>query len=237
MKPRGAMIAATLTAASVGCVLFSAWSTKPDAESSLGTPALAPGPIRPPASSPGMAASTNAYFDGSHFGLALADWRPDSQFASAKTETLDFIQSTSGATFGGVVSGGSPSGWGVFNQPNGTRLEGEWHDGVPYRISGRVFLPDGIVEEGTWDYVKGTGHGTITWRDGRTYQGDWKIAAGDYPELPEGVGAMTWADGHKYVGHFYNGQMHGWGTMTQTDGKIVDGLWQRGDFMMSRISR
>jgi hypothetical protein len=244
-KRRSILFAATLTATAVGCVICCAWSGKPDADTQPNDLALTAGTGEEspdlaktnslPTTTPARVSVTNEFFDGSQFCLAMPGLLPKGEFAKARTEIVDFIQAPNGSTFGGDVSGGAPSGWGVFNQPNGTRLEGEWRHGIPYRINGKVFLPDGTVEQGTWDYVRGTGHGTITWKDGRTYSGDWRIASGDSAEVPEGVGTMTWTDGHKFVGHFYDGQMHGWGTMTQTDGKKVDGLWQRGEFMLSRI--
>jgi hypothetical protein len=89
--------------------------------------------------------------------------------------------------------------------------------------------PDGTKEVGTWNRDGTKCGGTITWKDGREYKGDWKITEGA-PELPDGVGAMSWPDGRKYTGEFHDGNMDGTGKMTYPDGKIEDGLWKQGTF-------
>jgi len=145
------------------------------------------------------------------------------------------LQQPDGTFFTGETYDGQPTGWGIFNDQTGTRLEGKWRYGNPYKITGRVVLPDGTVEDGTWDYVHGTGTGTITWKDGHCYNGPWTIADGISAEIPEGTGTMTWPDCHSYVGPFRNGQMNGWGIMTWTDGKSMKGLWRHDEFVLSRI--
>jgi hypothetical protein len=248
MKRRDFRFAATFATASVACLLlFSTASNRASAETISNSSVLSTGPADAAADAPesnhlslaahATANHTNAVFDGSQFHLALSEWNPPVGLSNIRTDPLEYIQSPNGATFGGDVLQGAPNGWGVFSRPDGTRLEGEWRQGVPYRISGTAVLPDGTVETGNWDYVKGTGNGSIKWKNGNTYQGDWKVSSGDSTDVPQGDGTMTWSDGHKFVGRFYNGEMHGWGTMTQSDGKIVDGLWQHGEFVMSRIPR
>ncbi|HVM61207.1 MAG TPA: hypothetical protein VMV72_10105 [Verrucomicrobiae bacterium] len=190
---------------------------------------------------PPAVAATSEFFDGNHFGLqvppsALPQAQAELEAERARrTEVLAIIQQTDGTAFAGDVFANAPSGWGIFSQPNGTRLEGEWRRGVPYKIKGRVVLPGSIVEEGTWDYVSGTGSGTITWRDGHTYAGTWKVTSGFSEECPDGAGTMAWPDGHKFVGHFRDGKMDGPGTMTWPDGKVVHGTWLQDEFRMSRI--
>jgi len=246
MKRRSLLLVMILASAAAGFLIVSAWSdrqptaafpikpgfiaglTEADLELAETDPLSTLVPV-----TDGVA---NGPFEG-QFRLALSEWGPQIEFARARRETVDFLQMPDGRSYGGDVLRGAPNGWGVFSQSNGTRLEGEWRYGIPYRISGHVVLPDGTVEDGSWDFVRGTGNGTITWRDGHTYNGSWKIAPGYSPELPEGTGTIAWPDGHRYVGHFLDGQMHGWGTMTQSDGKAVDGLWRHGEFVLSRIDR
>jgi hypothetical protein len=249
MKPRGILVAAIPTLIiAVGYAVFSAWSERPEP----GTLPLKPifvdgarydgveitGIILLSGATHNTIDATDEFLDSGEYALTLSHGPgPGAQAARAKTGILGILQLSDGRWFVGDVLGSEPNGWGVFSQPNGTKLEGKWRYGTPYKISGRVVLPDGVVEEGTWDFVRSTGSGTITWRDGHTYAGSWKITSGDSPELPDGTGTMSWPDGHKYAGPFRNGQMHGWGTMTQTDGKTVDGLWRHGEFVMSRIGR
>jgi hypothetical protein len=146
---------------------------------------------------------------------------------------VSFIELPDGARFIGDVSGGLPNGWGIFNQSNGTRLAGQWRNGIPYRLSGMAVYADGTVENGTWDYAMGVGSGTISWRDGRVYTGGWRNDPGS-SELPEGKGTMTWPDGHTYVGRFRNGKMHGQGKITYPNGQVVEGLWGHGEFLVAR---
>jgi len=248
VKPRSILIALIPTLVVVAFVIVLAWSDNREAGTQISEPTFVDGATYRGVEITGIillseqahatAVVTDEFFDSSEHALALSqNWAPSAQVAKARTGVLALLQLPDGKWFAGDVVGGEPNGWGVFSQPNGTKLEGKWRYGIPYRVSGRVVLPDGTVEDGTWDYIHGTGNGTITWRDGHTYQGSWKIAPGYSPELPEGTGTMAWPDGHTYVGRFLDGQMHGWGTMTQSDGKVVDGLWRHGEFALSRIAQ
>ena len=77
--------------------------------------------------------------------------------------------------------------------------------------SGSVFMSgvalNGTKEVGTWNVDGTKSGGTIHWTTGWTYVGDWWVTDG-YAELP-----------------------HGRGVMTSPDGKVEDGLWQRGNFV------
>lgn len=134
-----------------------------------------------------------------------------------------------GATYTGEVSDGKPNGQGTLTDPHGTNQQGEWHDGQPYRVSGTWVAPDGTREVGTWNHDGAGSGGTITWKDGREYKGDWKIVDGA-PEVPDGVGAMSWPDGRKYVGEFREGKMNGTGKLTYPDGRVEDGSWKQSKF-------
>jgi len=139
-------------------------------------------------------------------------------------------------TYTGDVFEDVPNGWGILTQPTGTRLEGDWRYGNPNQAHGKMVFPEGVVEDGSWDYRLGTGIGTIRWPDGTLYKGTWKNIS-DSPDQPEGTGTMTWPDGRTYVGQFTNGQLDGRGRMTYPDGKVVDGLWENGDLKSSRTVR
>ena len=41
-----------------------------------------------------------------------------------------------------------------------------------------------------------------------------------------GYGIYTWTDGSKYVGEHKDGNYHGQGTFTSTDGAIDKGIWK-----------
>ena len=93
-------------------------------------------------------------------------------------------------------------------------------------------FPDGTVEVGTWNYDGTVCGGTIIWKDGRQYKGDWKLSE-NAPELPNGHGEMTWPDGRKYVGQFRDGTMDGRGKMTYPNAKVEEGSWKDGKFVGS----
>jgi len=180
---------------------------------------------------------TNAFFVASRFSLALQhEVETSSQVARIESKMVTLYRLKDGTIFTGDVVDREPNGWGIVSQPNGTRLEGDFKHGVPYHLSGIAFFPDGTVEKGAWDYVRDVGTGTITWRDGRVYTGPWKNVP-QRADLPEGIGTMTWADGRTYVGRFIDGQPEGQGKLTKADGSIMEGVWQRGEFMVARQSR
>jgi hypothetical protein len=160
----------------------------------------------------------------------------------SKTGGVDSLdgQGTSGETGGFVMRDGTvyeggikdhqPHGLGRATNPNGTFQKGEWRDGRPYRISGTWVAPDGLKEDGIWNYDGAASSGTIWWPDGRIYKGEWMPVDGQ-AEVPIGMGTMTWPDGRQYVGHFHAGKMDGPGKMTWPDGRVQDGTWSQDSFM------
>ena len=177
--------------------------------------------------------ATKQCFSGSYFGLPYSTWsQVVDENPLVRTRTVGTFQLADGTKFTGEMESGLANGWGVLTQPGGTKLDGEWRDGMPCRMSGTVVVYDGTVERGTWNYVLGTGRGTINWRDGRVYEGPWKNVP-ESSELPEGSGTLTWPDGHFYVGHFHNGTMHGQGKITYPNGRVVEGIWGKGEFLVA----
>lgn len=167
------------------------------------------------------------------FNLALRDWSGQvGEFAKTKDRAnrVTTLRLPYGAMFVGEIDNQEMDGWGILTQPTGTREEGEWRHGQPYHVSGVYVSTDGTREEGTWSNTGTASGGTITWKDGRTYKGEWKPVTGAV-DLPDGMGTMTWPDGRTYTGHFRDGQMDGTGKMTHPDGKIEDGTWKQGKFV------
>jgi hypothetical protein len=134
-----------------------------------------------------------------------------------------------GSLYIGEMRDGKVNGRGSLVSPDGTNQQGEWRDGQPYRVSGTWVAADGRQEVGTWNTDGTRSGGKITWKDGRKYEGDWKVVP-DGAESPDGMGAMTWPDGRQFVGQFYNGQPDGTGKMTYPNGKVEEGLWKQGNF-------
>jgi len=116
---------------------------------------------------------------------------------------------------------------GVLSKPNGAKLE-LVKNGNQMDMEGIEVCEDGTKYVGVWKH-NGKSAGTITWKDGKEYKGDWKIIEGK-PDLPDGEGAMTWPDGRKFVGEFRDGKMHGAGKMTYADGRVEEGFWKNDEF-------
>jgi hypothetical protein len=154
--------------------------------------------------------------------MTLADGKTVPDMAGAKHT----LMTRDGAVYEGELKDGRPNGQGTFTDPRGTYQKGEWRNGAAYRVSGTCVFPDGTKEEGTWNNDGSRCGGTIWWKDGRIYKGDWLVADGQN-ESPYGAGAMTWPDGRQYTGHFVNGKMDGAGKMTYPDGRVEDGTWKQ----------
>jgi hypothetical protein len=135
-----------------------------------------------------------------------------------------------GSLYIGEMRGGKVTGQGSVVSPDGTNQQGEWRDGQPYRVSGTWVAADGTREVGTWKSDGTSSGGKIIWKDGRKYEGDWRVVPNG-GELPDGAGTMTWPDGRQFVGKFSNGQPEGTGKMTYPNGKVEDGLWKQGKFL------
>jgi hypothetical protein len=112
--------------------------------------------------------------------------------------------------------------------PEGSEFMLEWNNGH-YNQEGTEVEPDGTKYVGVWKYGGKSG-GTITWKDGREYKGDWTDIEGK-ADLPDGEGEMTWPDGRKYVGDFRNGKQDGAGKMNCADGHVEEGLWRDDKFI------
>lgn len=67
-----------------------------------------------------------------------------------------------------------------------------------------------------------TCYGSRTWKDGRTYKGEFSFGK------PQGIGTMTWPNGSTYEGEFLNGFRHGQGLQTNDDGSIYKGAFVDG---------
>jgi hypothetical protein len=113
-----------------------------------------------------------------------------------------------GDKFAGEFKNGKPNGEVVFTSRHGANTKGEWRDGVPYRTSGKWVTPDGTKEEGTWNEDGTRCGGTIMWKDGRVYKGDWKLVRGS-ADWPDGVGKMTYPDGRVEEGLWKDGRFVG----------------------------
>ena len=156
--------------------------------------------------------------------------KPGDMSGSSVAKAHETVVAADGTIYEGEVANRVPNGQGIVTDSRGTRQQGEYRNGQAYRVSGTWVDYDGTKEEGTWNVDGSKCGGTITWKNGRVYKGDWKIVD-MAAELPHGDGTMTWPDGRKYVGQFRDGQMEGQGKMTYPDGKVEDGFWKQSKFV------
>lgn len=75
-------------------------------------------------------------------------------------------------------------------------------------------------------------YGNLNWDSGRTYLGEY-INDSEGHRIPDGYGTMTYPYENKkgvHVGYFKNGDAHGYGTYTKSNGDVYEGNWEN-DFM------
>jgi hypothetical protein len=179
--------------------------------------------------------STNDFVKGP-FNLAMRDWsgqvRRFVESTQSKAHQVRSFRNRQGTMFLGEIDDQDNGEWGFVSTQAGTRQVGEWRGGQPYRVAGVYVAADGTREEGTWNDPATPSGGTINWKDGRTYKGEWRVAIGSV-DLPDGMGTMNWPDGRRYTGHFLDGKMDGVGKMTYPypDNRVEEGMWMQGTFM------
>ena len=175
---------------------------------------------------------------------ALPDWKLEAKTEIAASNSPDAIgltltaltnkeetvMSMDGTVFTGQVKDGRPHGKGLRSSPTGTRQRGLWLNGDEFQVTGTLVCADGTIEVGSWNRDGTKSSGTITWTDGKKYEGEWMLEPGLRNNLPDGKGTMTWPDGRVYVGEFDDGLVEGRGKMTYPNGKVEDGLWKLGQY-------
>ena len=83
--------------------------------------------------------------------------------------------------------------------------------------------PDGAIYLGSFnDSGKYEGQGTLTYPDGRKYEGQFRNG------LKDGSGVLTFPGGETYTGDFTKGRMHGNGTLSYPDGQHYEGQFKNG---------
>lgn len=140
-----------------------------------------------------------------------------------------------GERYEGEWKGFKTHGYGRFTKPAGDDYSGEFRDGEAYKVKGTQYYADGTKQVGEWNKDGSKSGGTITWKDGREYKGDWKVVHG-IVDPPDGEGTMAWPDGKKYEGEWKDGKTHGFGKMTFADGKVQEGIWRNDKFVSAQTT-
>tara|TARA_Y100000589_G_scaffold272683_1_gene265866 strand:+ start:253 stop:1077 length:825 start_codon:yes stop_codon:yes gene_type:complete len=148
------------------------------------------------------------------------------------------IKYVCGGMKGTCVGGDCQNGEGIFKFEDYkdwgyASYEGEFVDGKMCG-EGRMFQ-DGTEYKGQWKDCKKNGLGTIRFKAGSVFTGEFKdddIIKGTYTQTANysqrQKGIFT---GDKYVGEFRRGglAMDGWGIMYYCEGGRYEGEWQRGE--------
>jgi hypothetical protein len=86
----------------------------------------------------------------------------------------------------------------------------------------RQTYPDGTIYIGEFLNNRNHGFGTITYTNGKTYEGSWVKG------VFEGSGIAKYSNGYVYEGEFLDGKYHGKGTLVYQKGYQYTGDWESG---------
>ena len=132
------------------------------------------------------------------------------------------------------------TGHGTYLLPNGSRLEGQFEDGllqgqgrretslgvyqghfVAGQRSGQGRQTDqsGAIYDGAWQANQRHGMGAQVYADGSGYEGEW------VRDKHEGFGAWRSKTGARYEGKWSQGVRRGYGVSNDADGVIYEGMW------------
>ena len=181
-----------------------------------------------------------------------------------RIDTNAFLLLATKIKYQGAVANGKPHGQGtmaVMERNNRLRvIKGIFDNGNCPKIGTRCFYR--IVDDdkvllssytgGLARFGDMEGEGTITWRNGDTYEGEFKynnchgkgtmtydrgdVYHGAFEHgMRHGNGLYVYADGpyKSYVGGFRDGEMHGFGKMLPRNGEMyaaVEGVWMNGAY-------
>ena len=166
-------------------------------------------------------------------------------------------------SYSGDFVDGAFQGRGTMIWQNGDKYVGEFHNSNVHGRGVTTYSPVGdradmLSYDG--DYVNGAsqGQGTMTWRDGEKYEGQWHGGQmngrgvvtygpdnvdglvsfeGDFKDgQRHGRGTMIWRNGTKYEGRWRDGQINGRGLMTFAPGNPAGVESYEGDFVNARPS-
>lgn len=93
------------------------------------------------------------------------------------------------------------------------------------KTSGIQTFENGDIYTGSFLDGKKDGHGLLTTRSKRTYDGGWAN------DVPHGFGVNTFPNGKIYKGEYKLGRPYGNGQWIYSDGKTYSGTWVKGEFI------
>jgi len=136
-----------------------------------------------------------------------------------------------GLKYVGEFKDGRYHGQGTFTNTKGDKYVGDFRDGF-FNGKGTYTWGEGNNKGdkyvGEWRDGKHNGQGTYTWGEGDN-KGD-KYVGEFINNQKTGQGTCTYANGEKYVGEWKDGKSHGEGVYTLSDGRIIEGLFEDGQY-------
>lgn len=143
------------------------------------------------------------YRDGQYQGWGVMlhsdGWRHAGEWRDGKPNGRGYKKLPDGSLYMGGFRDWQFDGVGVFALSSGRRYVGEWRGGLPLLFD--IEEPDGTRLEG--EFHQGTLHGwgTMTKPDGTRLKGEFRHG------LLHGAGSTTMPDGTRHVGEFVNGEL------------------------------
>jgi len=162
-----------------------------------------------------------------------------------------------GAHYVGELKDNKKTGHGNCTYANGNIYTGEYENNLA-NGQGAYIGVNGDSYIGKWQDNKPNGEGTYTWGEGPHYN---DVYVGEFKDGdPHGEGSYTWGSGtnkgDKYIGEFIDnkktghgicnyangdiyvgawkeGKSHGQGKFTTIDGRILEGLFENGEYIDS----
>ncbi len=147
--------------------------------------------------------------------------------------TVSSIVNERGSYYKGQVKKGHPHGFGVMVFQDGDRWEGTWTNGTIDQYYRCIFGAGSSYKyyEGGVDTIFGKhGQGTLAWKNGDLYTGDW------VRDKREGTGTMKCSDGSCYIGGWKKNKKNGKGKMQYADGRVYDGEWHEDEWVKGKVS-
>ena len=117
-----------------------------------------------------------------------------------------------------------PDGYAEMDIGSGI-LKGEFLNGQ-LNGKGTIIWKDGRSYTGDWVKDKWDGKGIYVYSNGDRYEGEFKPGGWASYGLAHGKGTFIWVNGDKYVGQYKNDKRDGYGVYTYANGDRYEGSWK-----------
>jgi hypothetical protein len=155
----------------------------------------------------------------------------DGLWEKARKNGEGVIQYPDGRKYKGGWENDKRNGQGTMYYSDGKRYEGDWRDSKRQGW-GVLTYPNGTRYEGNWSNNRRHGKGIMTYFDGTKYDGEWK--KDKFLKCTRGNCLTGYGRGFLiskdilFVTNWFNGNLHGYGTILYPDGRRYKGSWRNG---------